>query len=82
MAAILRTGFVFTDNKLLNIHKNLLISYLEHRTAAIYHACDTVVAPVDCFQCEWLYELGTSVEDALCHLNLARLRCKMRHHHA
>ena len=50
MAAILRTGKFFTDGELVNLYKSQLISYVEYRTAAIYHACNTVLAPLDSFQ--------------------------------
>ena len=76
MAAILRTGIFLTDGELVNLYKSQLISYLEYRTAAIYHACNTVLAPLDSFQERFLSELGISDADALCHFNLAPLRCR------
>ena len=74
MAAILRTGKNFTDGELANLYKSQLISYLECRTAATYHACNTVLAPLDSVQEKFLSELGRSDADALCHFNLAPLK--------
>ena len=73
MASILRTARFFTDGELVNLYKSQLLSYLEYRTAAIYHACDTVLAPLDAFQQKFLRELGISEEDALFNFNLAPL---------
>ena len=73
MASILRTARFFTDGELVNLYKSQLLSYLEYRTAAIYHACDTVLAHLDAFQQQFLRELGISEEDALFNFNLAPL---------
>ena len=54
MASILRTARFFTDSELVNLYKNQLLSYLEYRTAAIFHACDTVLAQLDKFQKRFL----------------------------
>ena len=66
----------FTDGEFVNSYKSQLLSYLEYRTAAIYHACDTVVAPLDKFPFKFLHELGTTDDDALFHFNLAPLSCR------
>ena len=57
----------------MNLYKSQLLSYVEYRTAAIYHACDSMLAPLNNFQDEFLRELGISPEDALVHFNLAPL---------
>ena len=76
MGAILRSGRFFTDAELVNLYKSQLLSYLEYRTAAIYHACENILAPLDKFQTRFLRELGISLEDALVHFNLAPLSCR------
>ena len=76
MASILRTACFFTDGELVNLYKSQLLSYLEYRTAAIYNACNTVLAPLDACQYRFLGELGISDEDALFHSNLAPLQCR------
>ena len=66
----------FTDAELVNLYKSQLLSYLEYRTPAIYHACDSTLAPLNKFQDKFLGELGISPEDALVHFNLAPLSCR------
>ena len=75
MASILRTARFLTDGELVNLYKSQLLSYLEYRTTAIYHACDSILAPLNKFQDKFLAELGISAEDALFHFNLAPLTC-------
>ena len=65
IASIVRSARFFTDGELVNLYKSQLLSYFECRTAAIYHACDTVLAPLNQFQNRFLRELGISVENAL-----------------
>ena len=57
MASILRTARFFTDGELVNLYKSQLLSYVEYRTPAIYHACDSILAPLDKFQDKFLAEL-------------------------
>ena len=76
MASILRTARFFTDGELVNLYKSQLLSYVEYRTPAIYHACDSILAPLNKFQDKFLAELGISAEDALFHFNLAPLTCR------
>ena len=76
LASILRSGRFFTDGELVTLYKSQLLSYLEYRTAAIYHACNTGLAPLDSFQDRFLSEIGISDADALFHFNLAPLRCR------
>ena len=58
------------------MYKSQLLSYLEYRTPAIYHACDSTLAPLDKFQDRYLKELGISAEDAIMHFNLAPFPCR------
>ena len=76
IASILRTTRFFTDGELVNLYKSKLLSFSDHRTAAIYHACDTTLAPLNRFQERFLSELGISPEDALFHFHLAPLACR------
>ena len=75
-ASLLRSARFFTDGELVNMYKSQLLSYLEYRTPAIYHACDSTLAPLDKFQDRYLKELGISAEDAIMHFNLAPLPCR------
>ena len=76
MGAILRTARYFTDAELLQLYKSKLLSFLEYRTAAIYHACDTTLRPLDNFQERFLAELGIPAESAMFEFNLAPLACR------
>ena len=76
LAAILRTGRFFTDEELVNLYKSQVLSYIEYRTAAIYHACDYVLAPLNAIQEKFLGELNISEEDSLFHFNFAPLSCR------
>ena len=71
--SIVGTGRYFTDGELVNLYKSPLLSYLEYRAAAIYNACDTVLAPLDSFQTRFSFELDISKEDDF---NLAPLSCR------
>ena len=42
--SIVRSARFFTDGELVNVYKSQLLSYLEYSTAAIYHACDSMLA--------------------------------------
>ena len=66
----------FTDGELVNLYKSQLLSYLKYRTAGIYHACDTVLAPLNSFQTRFLSMIGISKEDAMFHFNLAPPSCR------
>ena len=65
-----------TDGEFVNIYKIQLISYLEHRTAATYRACNTVLAPGDSFQDKLLYKHRIYNADALCHFKLSPSKCR------
>ena len=54
LASIVRSARLFTDSELVNLYKSQLLSYLEYRTAAIYYACGSILAPLDKFQDKFL----------------------------
>ena len=54
-------------------YKQQILSYLEYRTPAVYHATTTVLTQLDRFQDSFLRDIGVSREDALLHFNLAPL---------
>ena len=54
LAAILRTGRFFTDEEFVNLYKSKVLSYIEYRPAAVYHACNYVLAPLDAIQEKFL----------------------------
>ena len=52
------------------------LSFIEYRTPAIYHACDTVLHQLDHVQESFLKEVGVSEVDALIAFKLAPLKCR------
>ena len=60
----------------VRLYKAQVLSYIEYRTPALYHACDSVLGRLDGVQRAFLRELGISDEDALCDFNLGPLRMR------
>ena len=56
-ASVLRSARFLPDGELVSMYKSQLLPYLEYRTPAIYHACDSTLAPLDKFQDRYLKEL-------------------------
>ena len=54
-------------------YKQQVLSYIEYRTPAIYHATASVLGRLDRLQDSFLRVLGISKEDALLYFNLAPL---------
>ena len=73
MRAILGIARYFNDAELIHLYKSKLLSFLEYRTAAIYHACNTTLQRLDNFQEHFLSELGITAKTALFVFNLAPL---------
>ena len=71
--ALLRTSRFNTGAALVNLYKAQILSYVEYRTAAIYHACDSALALLDSVQDKILRVAGMSKIDALNSANLAPL---------
>ena len=61
---------------LLTRCKARVLSHLEYRTAAVYHATDTVLEPLDKVQTAFLRKLGVEEVTALVEFRLAPLRCR------
>ena len=68
-----KSGRFHTDRELLNLYKCRLLSYLEYRTAALYHATCTALQPLDRVQESFLRETGITSMEALMLFNLAPL---------
>ena len=73
LATILRTTRYFCTRELVGLYKSRILSYIESKTAAIYHACDTHLAHLDRVQQRFLREIEVSEEEALIVYNLAPL---------
>ena len=72
--AIPRTGRFNTGADLVNLYKAQVLSFIEHRTAAIYHACNTSLDELQHVQDKVLDAAGVSALDALRNVVLAPLR--------
>ena len=57
--------------------KSDVLSFIEYRTPAIYHACASALSQIDSRQAMFLRDLGLSALDALVHFKLAPL-CSRR----
>ena len=83
LTALLRSRRYHDVPRLMLLHKAQLLSYIEYRTPAIYHAAYSVLEPVDGVRQRFLKETCVSDEDALFVFHLALLsmtrRCQGRH---
>ena len=73
LKTLLTSRKYYRTAELVNLYKTHVLSYIEFRTSAIYHASSTVLAPVDKIQRSFLHSLGISDADALLRYNLAPL---------
>ena len=71
-----RSASYFEVAQLLTRYKARVLSYLEYRTAAVYHATDTVIEPLDRVQTSFLKKLGVEEVTALVEFRLAPLSCR------
>ena len=74
--AILRTGRFNTGADLVNLVKAQVLSFIEYRTAAIYHACNSSHEELQHVQDKVLLAAGLSGVDALRSFRLAPLRVR------
>ena len=70
----MRSRFAVAD--LVAMFKSKVLSYIEYRTAAVYHACDTLLAKIDHVLHFFLRELGIGELDALVKFKLAPLAAR------
>ena len=73
LKAILRTKRFNTGARLISLYKSQLLSFIEYRTSAIYHVCDTALALLDDVQDRILNVAGVSKIEALNNHKLAPL---------
>ena len=76
LKALLRTSRFHYDAQLVDLYKSRLLGYLEYRTAAVYHATETALAPLDKVQHRFFQVLGCSNLEALMVFNLAPLAAR------
>ena len=76
LTTILRTRRFHGVSQLVQVYKSKVLSFVEYRTPAVYHAAKTTLAGIDAVQRRFLRECGLSDEDALLHFNLAPLETR------
>ena len=73
----LRTWRFHGVSQLVQVHKSKVLSFVEYRTPAVYHAAKTTLPGIDAVQRRFLRECGLSDEEALLHFNLAPLETRL-----
>ena len=71
LRTLLRTRRFYTDADLVVLYKAHLLSYLEYRTPAIYHATQTILCRLDAVQTRFLKDIGVDELTALNNFHLA-----------
>jgi hypothetical protein len=74
--ALLRCQRHFNGRQLVDQYKSQILSHIEYRTASIYHACSTLLQPLDHVHDQVLEAAGLSSAEALLHCNLAPLSAR------
>ena len=69
VASILRSARFFAESELVNLYKSQLLLYLEFNTAAVYYACNNILAPRGKFPNRFLKALGSLPKMRFCILN-------------
>ena len=73
---LLRTKRFYTDGDLVMLYKAHLLSFIEYRTPAIYHACQEHLNKVDRVQTKFIADAGINEIEALMNFNLAPLSAR------
>jgi len=76
LATLMRTTKFYDARQLMDMYKSHVLSFIEYRTPAIYHASTTALDAIDRIQKRFLRHIGISEEDAVQHFNLAPLACR------
>jgi len=73
LRTLLRTRRFYSDAELIMLYKAHLLSFLEYRTPAIYHATKSILERLDAVQTRFLRKAGVDEVEALVHFQLAPL---------
>ena len=76
MRTLMRTARFYSDAEMVNLYKSQILSYVEYRTAAIYHTCESSIQRLDRVQERFLEKIGLPVDAALHEFNLAPLHSR------
>jgi len=73
LKAVLRTSKYMSGIQLIDVYKSQILSFVEYRTPAIYHACDSALQTLDSVQDSLVSASGMNELEALYVANLAPL---------
>ena len=73
LRTLLRTRRFYTDSDLISLYKAHLLSFLEYRTPAVYHATRAILSRLDAVQSRFLNNIGVDEVIALAVFQLAPL---------
>ena len=76
LTTILRARRFHEVPQLGQLYKSKVLSFVEYRTPAVYHAAKTTLAGIDVVQTRFLSECSLSDEDVLLHFKLALLEAR------
>ena len=76
LRSVMRSSRFFTHSDIILHYKSHILSFVEYRTAGIYHACTSVLQVLDSVQTSFLRELSVSEVEALVYFNLAPLQSR------
>ena len=71
--SLMQTRICYNDCEMILFYKSHILSYLEYRTAAFYHARTSVFEPLDRIQQRLLSNIGIRDSDAAIYFNLLPL---------
>lgn len=74
--SLLRTRRFLSGKHLVDLYKARILSYIEYRTPAIYHASSSLLSAIDKIQERVLEVAGVGEKDALLKMNLAPLNMR------
>ena len=74
--SILRAQRYHNVTRIINLYNAKLLSYTEYRTAAVYHACVSLLDKIDNVQRSCLNDIGINELIAFMHFNLAPLNLR------
>ena len=73
LRTLLRSARFHTDREFVNLYKSRVLSFVEYRTPALYHATCTTLKPLDGLQESFLRKAGVTALEGLMVFNLAPL---------
>ena len=76
LRTLLRTRRYYSDADLITLYKSHVLSWLEYRTPALYHATRTLLQRLDEVQSRFLRDIGVDEVTALMEFNLAPLEVR------